>query len=113
MYYGILDILAVPFFSILVLLLTRKLDLGLLGLRSRDYDDDHVYSEKHGRHHGAAPMLGPHRRRSSSSRRSRERAGAGVRTMDHNHGAMGTTTPNGGVVDAGNNTSTTAGERIV
>lgn len=112
-YYGILDILAVPFFSILVLLLTRKLDLGLLGLRSRDYDDEYVVrGEKHAVHHhngAGGPMLGPERRRSSSSS-ARAR---GVGTMDHaaahNHGT--TTTTNGGVVDAGNNTS--AGERVV
>ncbi|CAK4034442.1 bacteriorhodopsin [Lecanosticta acicola] len=39
-YYGILDLLAKPFFSILTLSLHRKIDPARMGLKFRDYDED-------------------------------------------------------------------------
>lgn len=53
-YYGILDMLAKPFFSILTLSLHRKIDPARMGLKFRDYDEDFAYghwrpgSESHG-----------------------------------------------------------------
>ncbi|CZT14318.1 related to HSP30 heat shock protein Yro1p [Ramularia collo-cygni] len=97
-YYGILDILAVPFFSIMVLILTRKLDLAALGLRSHDYDDEiGEIVVGHEKKRGATgPMLGPIRRSSSSIARG------GPEVLDHPQHTHGNNTTGG--LDVGNNT---------
>jgi hypothetical protein len=65
-----LDILAVPFFSILFLVLHRKTDMGLLGLRFRDYDEEVVVMNGVGEKPAQGPVF--------------ERSGEDVA---HNHGA--------------------------
>lgn len=42
-FYGVLDMLAKPFFSMALLFFHRKIDPARLGLKFRDYDDDFAY----------------------------------------------------------------------
>lgn len=42
-FYGVLDMLAKPFFSIALLFFHRNIDPARMGLKFRDYDDDIAY----------------------------------------------------------------------
>ncbi|EME80740.1 uncharacterized protein MYCFIDRAFT_35403 [Pseudocercospora fijiensis CIRAD86] len=46
-YYGVCDMLAKPFYSMIFMFLHRKIDPGRLGLKFRDYDEDFAYNHRH------------------------------------------------------------------
>ncbi|KAI5363538.1 putative archaeal/bacterial/fungal rhodopsin, rhodopsin, retinal binding protein [Septoria linicola] len=50
-YYGVLDMFAKPFFSMMFLFSVRKVEPARLGLRFRDYDEDFVAYKRHDGHH--------------------------------------------------------------
>ena len=64
-FYGVLDLVAKPFFSIILLFFHRKIDPARMGLKFRDYDEDFAFlacPNDHNRHHRGrkdeAPALG-------------------------------------------------------
>ncbi|KAF7195134.1 hypothetical protein HII31_03602 [Pseudocercospora fuligena] len=46
-YYGVCDMLAKPFYSLIFMFLHRKIDPARLGLKFRDYDEDFAYNQRH------------------------------------------------------------------